>query len=145
MDHEAHVRLVDAHAEGHGRHDDVGLVTDECLLVVASRIVGEARMVRKGSETLLHEHGRGVVHALPAGAVDDARLSSEPFQDRDELSVAPILLANLVSEIGAVERCPDQKRIPQSEPLGDVLTHPVGSGGRECGYGDLRTYLPDRR
>ena len=47
MDHEAHVGPVDAHAERHRGHDDVGPLLDERLLVRVPRIVGHARVVRE--------------------------------------------------------------------------------------------------
>jgi len=48
--------LVDPHAEGDGRHDDVGLVAREGVLVAAARRVVEAGVIGKRRMPCSHSH-----------------------------------------------------------------------------------------
>ncbi len=50
--HEAHVRTIDAHPEGHGRHDDVGALVKKGLLVPAARLVRKPRVIRERTKAL---------------------------------------------------------------------------------------------
>ena len=71
MDHEAHVRLVNAHAEGVGGDDDPQVAADETLLDVflGLRRQSPVEIVRR--YTLLLQELRHLCAVPPRGAVDD--------------------------------------------------------------------------
>ena len=75
VQHEANVGLIDAHAEGVGGHHHPAAVVDEVLLVLAALLVGQAGVVARGGNTVLHQLEADLVHRLPGRAIDDARLS----------------------------------------------------------------------
>ena len=102
--HEAHVGLVDAHAEGDGRdHHDAVLALEACLPLGAGRGV-EARVVGEGRDALgLQPLGR-LVHALARQAVDDARLTGVRLADEGEqLRARVALVGDGVADVRAVE------------------------------------------
>jgi hypothetical protein len=67
----AHVRLIDAHAEGDGGDDDDALAAQELGLVGAAHVGRQAGMIGQRVEALALQEGRGVVHLLAREAVDD--------------------------------------------------------------------------
>ena len=48
VQNEAHIRLIDTHAEGDSGDDDLDIVTDKGLLVAAALDVLQAGMIRAG-------------------------------------------------------------------------------------------------
>ena len=73
---EAHVRSVDAHAEGHGGDDDVGVLVEKRVLIPAALVVGEAGMVGPGANAGLGQPRRQRVDLAARRAVDDAGLAA---------------------------------------------------------------------
>ena len=79
MGDEAHVRLVDAHAEGDGGADDDPVLAQKTRLVPPANLGGQAGMVGQGREPLFPEEGRRALHLLARQAVDDARIAQMFF------------------------------------------------------------------
>ena len=52
VNHEAHVGLVDAHAEGDGGHNHVALLVEERVLVVDAGVLVEAGVVGAGAHVI---------------------------------------------------------------------------------------------
>ena len=76
MGDEAHVGLVDSHAESDGRHDDKTLFLDEALLMSAADPLVQPGVIGKGLDALCPQPRRGVVHFLAAHAIDDAAFAA---------------------------------------------------------------------
>ena len=74
MGHEAHVRLVDAHAESDGGDDDEGLSSGEPLLGLVRVCAGKPGMVGQRPRSPPVEPGGDLVDPFAAAAVDDAGL-----------------------------------------------------------------------
>ena len=70
--HEPHVRLVDAHAEGDGRHHDQAVLAQEALLVHAAHLGAQARVVGQGGDAVVGKERRRLLGAPAREAVDDA-------------------------------------------------------------------------
>ena len=72
MEHEAHVRLVDAHAERDCRDDHDTVLLQECVLVARAHGAFHAGVIRKRINTALVQE-RGELLGLAARcAIDDA-------------------------------------------------------------------------
>ena len=133
VDDEAHVRLVDPHAERHGRDHDVRAVGSERLLVADPLIVRQPGMIGERVDAVgLEKRGR-LIHRLPAQAVHDATL---PFPSADEgedlaLRVAPPLLPASDQEIRAEERALVTGGLAHAELLQDVAGYRAGRRGGE--------------
>ena len=72
VDDEAHVRLVDAHAEGVRRDDRLHVVVEEVVLRLRALFVAESRMVGTHSEFFLLQEAAQGVRLLARRTVDDA-------------------------------------------------------------------------
>ena len=76
VDDEAHVRSIDAHAEGDGGDDDVGALVDEGVLVARALVVGQAGVIRDRLVAGVGERRGRLVDVLARDAVDDARFAA---------------------------------------------------------------------
>jgi len=73
---EAHVGLVDPHAEGDGRDHDQAFLVEETLLVIGAQLVGQARVVRQCRKALLAEERSQVIDLLARHAIDNASIAA---------------------------------------------------------------------
>ena len=130
--HEAHIRLVDAHAEGDGRHDDHAVLTLEGGLHVAAFGGLQAGMVGTGVKALLLQEGRHLLGAVARRAVDDARFPLVAIADEaQQLLVAIALLDDPVADVGAVEAGDEGLGILQGQPVDDLAAGEIVGGGGE--------------
>ena len=75
VDHQTHVRLIDAHSERDGGYDDGKLVTDEAFLDIPSVIGLHAAVVRLSAEALPGQGPRGFLGRPSGETIDDCRLA----------------------------------------------------------------------
>ena len=75
---EAHVRLVDPHAERDGGDDDDRVLAHERVLVALALVRAHARVVGEGVVPPLAQPSRRLLHLAARQAVDDARVASVP-------------------------------------------------------------------
>jgi hypothetical protein len=134
---EAHVRLVDAHAEGDGGHHDDAVLVDEAGLVLLARGGIHAGVVRQRGETLGIEPGRHLVHLPARQAVDDTGLAGVALLDEAQqlFPGAAFVDAHVVADVGAVEAGDEMARVFQLQAPGDLL---AGGLIRRGGEGDAR-------
>ena len=85
---EAHVRLVDPHAEGDRSHHDETLLAQEALLVRATRLGIHSGVVWQCMEPLLGQPLGGLFDLLARQAVDDSRLSAMACHEGQQLARA---------------------------------------------------------
>ena len=128
------VRLVDAHAECHGRHHHVDVVPPEGLL--SPRPLGRVhpRVVGERPHAVAAQIVGGRRHALPAQAVDDTALVfalADEAKDRGPGVEAPALLVHVQPKVGAKARAAEPPRGGHAELGPDVGDHLVGGGGGE--------------
>jgi hypothetical protein len=101
---EAHVRLVDAHAEGDGGDDDDALALDEARLPGAALVRGVAGVVGDGIEALRAQELGRLVHLAPRQAVDDAGVARVLVaQKLQQLPARLGLLDDAVADVRPVE------------------------------------------
>ena len=130
VDHVAHIRAIDAHAEGDGGHHDVGPLVDERLLVAAALLVGQPRVVAQRAQSASAQRGGELVHLAAADAIDDARLVPVPVDRRGHLRDAIGARPHAVDEIGTVERADEDQRVAQPKLGDDVVANLRRGGGR---------------
>ena len=134
VDDEAHVALVDAHAEGVGGHHDLHPVVLEVLLAGTAFLVRKPRVVASGGEAVLPEPLADLLHILAGGAVNDAAVPHFVPEDHAQRVVAALGLNHLEVQVGPVEAREGQRGPPQAQKADDVLPHPVGGRGGEGPY-----------
>ena len=130
MRHEAHVGLVDAHAEGDRGHHHHAVLAQEALLVLRARGRVEPGVVRQGLDARLGQPLRGVVHFAPAQAIDDAGLALVAEQELAQLALRVVAQAHAIADVGSVETGDELARVLQRQTLDDLLACArVGGGG----------------
>ena len=137
--HEAHVALVDTHAEGDGGHDDIHLLHEELVLVLGPHLVVKSGMVGEGFDAVDDQQLRQVFHLLAREAVDDAALAGIFLDIAYNLLVQLHRVArlgtHLVVEVGAVEARDEGVGLLHAEVFDDILLH---LGGGRSGEGQDR-------
>jgi hypothetical protein len=132
VDHEAHVRFVDSHAEGGGGDDDLDLAAHERLL---GRLAGFGQQAGVVGDHLTPEPlAQDFSHFLGAPAsrrVDDSG-ARRFFEELDE-AIHPLSLAaglgDAIEEVFAGEAPNERLRLAEFELLNDVAAD-VGGGRR---------------
>ena len=129
---EAHVRLVDAHAEGDRGHDHDAVLAQEAGLVCRACFRGEAGVIGQRVETALREGLGRRFDPLARHGVDDARLAPAAFEKGGELRPRVGFRLYPVPDVGPVEAADETLRAVQFQPLQDVpARHGIG-GRRQC-------------
>ena len=89
---EAHVRLVDAHAEGDGRHHDDALAREERVLMRRALLAALPRVIGQRVEAEAAKIAREHIHLAAGVAINDSARSGVALHEIGELaqSVAPL-------------------------------------------------------
>ena len=103
MQHEAHIGLVDAHAEGDGGHHDQALLMLEAALVFFPRPHLHAGVVGQCGEAVGAEGGGDVLRLALGQTIDDAAFSSAGLEEAQYLLHRARLLGGAIADIGAVK------------------------------------------
>jgi hypothetical protein len=130
---EAHVGLVDAHAEGDGGAHHHAVVAQEAVLVgAAAPPASRPAWYGSASSPRSHSSCRRLLDALARLAVDDAGVALVlGFQEAQQLLRGVLLLDDAVADVGAVEAADELARLLQLQPLDDVGAREVVGGGGE--------------
>ena len=130
MRDEAHVGLVDAHAERDGGDDHDAVLVDEAILVAGALPAIEARMIGQCRDAGLGQRSRGILDLGARQAIDDAGIACMALADEGlELRRRVLLVDDLIADVRAVEARDKARRIGQPQPLGDLLAREVVGGG----------------
>ena len=135
VNNRADVRLVDSHAEGNCRHNDLQLARQEILLHllaalrIQSGVVGGRRVV----SAKLNGHG---FRLLAGGRVDDRRTALRVGQEfLGELgTLRRSNLHNFNRDVGAAEAVNEARRFDQRQLLHDVVLHGRCGGGGQSNH-----------
>ncbi len=131
MDDEAHVGLVDAHAERHGGADDGDLVAGERLLRARARRGLHPGVVRGSGSAARAEPLGEALACLAALRIHDAALAAAPLDEREELAERVDLGVDPVEQVGPVEAGDVDARIAEAQRDRDVGAHLLRGGRRE--------------
>ena len=129
--HEAHVGLVDAHAERDGGdHHDAVLAEEPGLVRGAYRRV-ETRVIRQRIDALGPEEVGGLLDGLAAERIDDARRPRGLRADeRQQLPPRVDLRLDAVLDVRPVEARDEVLRLGQPQSLGDLAVRGGASPSR---------------
>ena len=131
MRDEAHVGLVDAHAEGDRRdhHHVVGI--DERRLVARPGLRIESGVIGARVEAVRGKRGGGLVGQAARRRIDDARMPLLGVEERRQLARRAGLGLHLVADVGAVEARQHHAVARDAELIEDVgARRDVGGGGQ---------------
>ena len=138
---EAHIRLVDAHAERDGGDDDLRVVADERLLILFSFDILQPRVIRTCGIFFGGEIRGEFVHLLARETINDARLVFVAIEEFDHLTDRLALANDFDVEILAVETGDEFIRGRKFERVANILPHARRGGGGERETNRLREAL----
>ena len=122
MRDEAHVRLVDAHAEGDGGHDDDAVLALEPRLHLAAHRRVEAGVVGERRHAMAREELGGLLDLGAGRAIDDAGVAGVVRLDEgQQLAARIVLLDQPVADVGPVEAGHEAARLLERQALDDLL------------------------
>jgi len=141
VDHEAHIALVDAHAEGDGGADHMELALDEVVLHAAALLRLQPRVVISRLHPDALQLLRQLLRTRPAVAIDDAALPR--MAANDALDGLPPVLPGQHGQrqVGPVEAADEHPVIAQAQAPCDVLAHGAVRRGGERDHGHAREAL----
>ncbi len=130
MHHEAHVGLVDPHAEGDGGDHHLNLVAQEPVLHALALSGAQARVIGGRADALSRQVVRDLFHPLARQGVHDAGLVSPVGKKTHQLVERPVLLEHRVADVGPVESGDVPMGVAQTQHADDVLAGlDIGGGG----------------
>ena len=130
MHDEAHVGLVDAHAEGDGRRHDQPVLLQEGVLIARAVASVHAGVIGQGAKALAVEEIGQLLGLLARGAVDDAAFAGFPLDEIDDLAARLVFRAHGEAQIGAVEAMDEDGRLAGEEARLDLAARGgIGGGG----------------
>ena len=143
---EAHVALVDAHAERDGGDDDQDLVAREGVLDAPPLVRRQAGVIGGGVDAVGAELVGDFFRALARQAVDDARLALVDGEELQQLVQRLALLDDGVADVGPVEAGDVDGGVGEPEPDAHVVAR-LGVGGGGAGHdgdaGEQAAQLPE--
>ena len=139
--HEAHVRLVDAHAEGDGGHHYQALLLEEPVLVLRAHVLVQARVVGQGVVALPPQPLGQVLDPAAGQDVDDAAVPLVLRDEPVELLPGVLLGRHRVADLRAIEAGGEDPVRGQVQPLHDVPPGGLVRGGGEGQAGHPREAL----
>ena len=131
MADEAHVGLVDAHAEGDGRDHHDAVLLQESVLVAAARALVHAGVVGERAHAAPAEVLGEGLGAQARGAIDDAAFALVAGDELGELAARLVLRLEAERDVRPVERVQEDARPALEQALGDVLARRLVGGRRE--------------
>ena len=129
--HEAHVRFVDAHAEGDGGHHDHAAAMAETLQAGGPLRGRQPGVVRQGVVARRHQGGGELFHALSGTGIDDAGVAPLAGQEIEQLTSGFELVPQQVADVGTIEAGGEHRR-----PLQPQARHDLGAGAGVGGGGE---------
>ena len=129
---EAHVRLVDAHAERDRRDHDDTVLSEEARLVAGPHPGIQPRVIREGVDALRAQVLGRLLDRLAAERIDDARRPGRLGTDElQQLTTRIDLRLDAVLDVRAVEARHEVPRLGEVQPLGDLLVRRTRRGRGE--------------
>ena len=133
--HEAHVGLVDAHAEGNGGHHDQAFFIEEALLVIGPQLIGQPGMVGQRGEALLAEKCSHFVDLFARQAIDDPGIAAPLVEEGLQLLAWLLLGHDAIEDVRPVEAGEKTLGVLQVQAIDDLFPGALVSRG---GQGNAR-------
>ena len=112
MRDEAHVGLVDAHAEGDGGDDHDAVLVDEAILVAGAHAGVEAGVIGQRRNAGVARASRDILDLGARQAIDDAGVAGVTLGDKAlQLRHRVLLVDDLVADVRPVEARDEARRV----------------------------------
>ena len=145
MGDEAHVGLVDPHAESDGGDHHHAVLLQERVLVARPVVGLHAGVIGERIDPFAAQEGREFLRRLARAAIHDAAVAAMRGDEAQELAAAVAARAHGEAQVRPVEAVDEQLRRRREQPRGDVAARRlVGSRGEGDGLGDAER-VPQRR
>ena len=145
MNHEAHIRLIDAHAESVGRNHDRLAVIEEIILIVPALRIAQTGMVARRSIPVCAKQAAHFLHVFPRRAIDNAAAIPHLRQKIEQLTVLLVRRAHLKAKIGPIKARRHAEWILKIQQFDDVGLHLFGRcRGKRAHDGALGQRLDER-
>ena len=135
MRHEAHIRLVDAHAEGDRGHHHHGAAKPEPLQRCSPLLRFQSGVICDRIKTRRLQLGAEPIHPRPGAGVDDARRTAMLLEKWQQLTAQVVERLHAVADVGPIEAGQEHLALLQAQSLADVL---AGAGIGRGGEGEPR-------
>ena len=123
MRHEAHIGLVDAHAERDRGDDHDTVFIDEAILIAGANAGVKAGVIGQRLHAGLGQCGGGVFDLGARQAVDDAGVAGMALGDEGfQLSLRVLLVDDFILDIRAIETRNETRRAGKPQPIDDLPT-----------------------
>ena len=142
--HKADVRLVNAHAKGDGRHNDVHVLHEELVLDLASLVAVHPGVVGQSLDAVHAQRFRDLLHTLAAQTVHNAAFACVLQAVSHDLLKGVLLGAHLVEQVVPVEGRLEHHRVRHVQVLLDVQLNFRGGRGRQRHDGDVGDVFHNR-
>ena len=116
----AHIRLVDAHAEGDGRDHDDAALGHEAVLVGLARFLAHAGMIGQRLDAFAGQKCGRLLGLAPRQAIDDAAGAGMARNRVEKLALPFLLRRDGETDIGPVETEHQRLDIAAEKPRGDI-------------------------
>ncbi len=134
MRDEAHIGLVDAHAESDGGDDHLALFHQKAVLMALPGFMGHASVIGKRGDAVVVQPLCGLFHFLARQTIHDAGVPGMlRIDEMQQLLAGIVLLYDAVADVGAVESADEGPGLFQAQAPGYFLP---GSGVGGGGQGD---------
>ena len=141
MGDEAHVGLVDSHAEGDRRDDHHAVLAGEALLVRGAPLGVHPGVVGERGDAVAGEQLGGGLDLRARQAVDDAGLTLVAAQELEQLAPRIGLLDDPVADVRPVEARHEDARALEAELRDDLGARLRVGGGGQCDARHVRKAL----
>ena len=135
MDNEANVALVNPHAEGHCRYDDLDLVLHPHFLYLIPLVVPQTGVIEHAGNPvpLIKLVPDALAFLLSRAIYDSGLLETLLFDEMRDITdiTPPAFLPDLIEQIRPIEGTLEIQDIGHLQIFRDVLLHHFRSSGRE--------------
>ncbi len=137
MGDEAHVGLVDAHAEGDGRDHHHAVLLQKDVLVARPVAGLHAGVIGERVDSFTAQERRELLGRFARAAIDDAAVAAMRGDEAQELAAAVAARAHGETQVRPVEAVDEQLGRACEQPGGDIAARRlVGGRGEGDGLGD---------
>ena len=141
MDDEAHIGLVNTHAEGNGSHDDIDILHQEIILCLRTGSRIQTGMIGRSLDIVGLQHGSQFFHLFPGKTVDNTALIWMLLDKPDDILVNVLRLGTyLVIEVRTIEGTLELRSIDDAQIFLDITAHFIRRRCRQ-GYDGGLSYL----
>ena len=141
MHHEAHVGLVDAHAERHRRHHYLDIILEEGILGLLALLERQPRMIGRRLAAVAGQSLGHLLHPITTGAVNNPAIALLALHVAQQLFGRLELLHQAVADIRAIEAGGVDEGIVQLKPVQHVAAGRLVGGRGERHHRHLREPL----